>query len=172
MAAFSSKNQRNGYSRGIQEQQQRMLKVNGKRKECLASQLWLLTSLPSFFFFLPHSQSAKCSWKCIAIVLGDGETKYTKELLPMTCDNCRLVLLSAACTLPSFWLCAILSLWPRARFCSFLFPLKYNNVPMVELMNELRGGVLVMAVGWFRLMSQSWVVMVTITSCQKWPEGF
>lgn len=38
---------------------------------------------------------------------------------------------------------------------------------MVELMNELGGGVLVMAVGWFGLMSQSWVVMVTVTGCQK-----
>lgn len=95
--------------------------------------------LALFFLFssLHIHKARKCSRKRISITLEEGGKKNMKELLPMTCDNCRLILLSAVRAPPH-----PNSLSDYAPFCCSectgnSFPLKYNNVPMVELINEL-----------------------------------
>lgn len=116
-----------------------MLKVNKKRKECVTSWLRLPTSLPSFSYFLycTYTKRENVHENASPSLLKKVGKKNMKELLPMTCDNCRLILLSAVRAPPH-----PNSLSDYAPFCCSectgnSFPLKYNNVPMVELINEL-----------------------------------
>lgn len=118
-----------------------MLKVNKKRKECVTSWLRLPTSLPSFSYFL------YCTYTKRENVHENASPSLLKKVGKKIWRNyCQWPVITAdlyfsvQCMHPPSPHPSSLS--DYAPFCCSectgnSFPLKYNNVPMVELINEL-----------------------------------